>query len=65
MKKSVVKRLVLRAETVRALRGIELIDVMGGMESVSADPCPESHDPAVPCGCSKAESTCDTQDQGH
>lgn len=57
MKKSVVKRFVLKGETLRTLQNIELSQVAGG---ITGDACPRSMDPEHPCDCSDVKSTCNT-----
>jgi hypothetical protein len=61
MKKSAVKRFVLKGETVRALQSTELIEIVGGVVSGAA--CPPSVDPASPCQCTDVKSTCASTEQ--
>jgi hypothetical protein len=60
VKKTVVKRFTLKAETVKTLRGIELMEVAGG---ISTDACPLSMDPRDPCQCTRGLSGCDSPEQ--
>lgn len=66
MKKTVVKRFVLKGETVRTLRGIELLQVVGAQTTDACGTnkgCPPSFIATAPCQCTAGGSGCASPDQ--